>query len=81
MDDNQNPIAQPLVPYEWPNVGSGVFPGLVLYGDSTSKSTPGVYVNEFVELPAQASVTSAGQMLSQSAVMMLLAVVFGFFAL
>jgi len=48
MDDNNNPMAQPLVPYQWPNSGNGIYPGHELYGDSTFKSVSGSYVTKFV---------------------------------
>ena len=48
MDDEDFPIAQPAVPYAWPNDGSGIFPGLnTLYSeDCTSKKSPGLFVTE-----------------------------------
>jgi hypothetical protein len=52
MDDNMDPMAQPSVPYVWPNAGDGVFPGhSKLYGDDKStKAAPGLYVNEYVDV-------------------------------
>ena len=49
MDNESFPIAQPAVPYSWPNDGSGIFPGLkTLYeGDCKSKDAPGLFVTEF----------------------------------
>jgi hypothetical protein len=57
MDNNNNLTAQPLVPYEWPNTGGGVFPGHELYGGEPLKAAPGVYVNEVVgiEFPEDSS--------------------------
>ena len=43
MDDNNNPMAQPAVPYVWPNTESGIYPGhSKLYGDNDSKEIDGV---------------------------------------
>jgi hypothetical protein len=50
MEDNENPMAQPLVPYEWPNTGNGIFPGHELYDGRPLKAVPGVYVNEVVDI-------------------------------
>mmetsp|Transcript_12483 Transcript_12483/g.18167 ORF Transcript_12483/g.18167 Transcript_12483/m.18167 type:complete len:421 (-) Transcript_12483:100-1362(-) len=50
MDDNDILTAQPSVPYKWPNMDKGVFPGLNLYGKSPMKASPGVYVNEVVDI-------------------------------
>ncbi|CAB9509537.1 expressed unknown protein [Seminavis robusta] len=60
MDDNKNPIAQPLVPYEWPNAGNGIFPGHELYNGMRSKPAPGVYVNEVVEILEPAPTEAGG---------------------
>ena len=50
MDDNSDPMAQPAVPYVWPNSGDGIYPGHdVLYGDMESKDLPGVYTMESVQ--------------------------------
>lgn len=46
MDDNEDPMAQPLLPYTWPNSGDGIYPGLELYGGKPFKPAPGLYVNE-----------------------------------
>lgn len=54
MDDNMDPIAQPALPYKWPNSGeASIFPGLELYGDKPVKKAPGVYVNEVVDIDAE----------------------------
>ena len=48
MDDNNDPMAQPSVPYDWPNVAGGLFPGreqLYPAGECT-KPAPGLYVTE-----------------------------------
>lgn len=51
MDNNDDPMAQPQVPYKWPNSESGIYPGhTMLYGDSTSKEAPAPYVIEFVDV-------------------------------
>ena len=44
MDDNDDPMSQPAVPYAWPNSGNGIYPGYdVLYpGDLESKDVDGV---------------------------------------
>lgn len=50
-DDNAFPMAQPAVPYAWPNSGEGDFPGLEdLYPSATLgcvKQAPGLYATEF----------------------------------
>jgi len=48
MDDNTDPMAQPIVPYQWPNTGDGIFPGHEAYGNLMIKPVPGSYVTEFV---------------------------------
>lgn len=48
MDDNSDPMAQPCVPYRWPNAGDGIYPGHELYGDLMIKPAPGSYVTQFV---------------------------------
>jgi len=48
MADNANPMAQPLVPYAWPNTGKGLYPGLNLYNASATKAAPGLYITEVV---------------------------------
>jgi hypothetical protein len=50
MDDNTNPIAQPALPYDWPNAGEGLFPGHELYGGLPVKPTGGSYVTKFVAM-------------------------------
>jgi hypothetical protein len=50
MDDNDSLAAQPLVPYEWPSAGNGVFPGHQLYDGRPMKAAPGLYVNEVVDI-------------------------------
>ena len=58
MDDNSNPIAQPALPYQWPNSGKGLFPGHELYGGSPVKPVAGSYVTSFIAMLTDASVTS-----------------------
>ena len=41
MEDNNDPMAQPSVPYKWPNNGKGIYPGHELYGDKSIKPAPG----------------------------------------
>jgi hypothetical protein len=48
MDNNEDPMAQPAVPYKWPNSGNGIYPGHELYGDKLIKPAPGSYVTKFV---------------------------------
>jgi len=48
MDNNEDPMAQPAVPYKWPNSGDGIYPGHELYGDKMIKPAPGSYVTQFV---------------------------------
>lgn len=48
MDDNTSHVAQPKVPYEFPNSGTGNFPGLELYEGNFIKPAPGLYVTEYV---------------------------------
>lgn len=50
MDDNKDPIAQPAVPYKWPNAGDGIFPGHELYGDMLIKPAGGTYVTKYVAM-------------------------------
>jgi len=50
MDDNNDPIAQPAVPYKWPNAGDGIFPGHELYGDMLIKPAGGTYVTKYVAM-------------------------------
>jgi hypothetical protein len=50
MDNNADPMAQPLVPYKWPNSGNGSFPGLELYGNNIMKAAPGMYMNNAVNI-------------------------------
>ena len=49
MDDNSDPIAQPSVPYDWPNVAGGLFPDLgQLYpAAECTKPAPGLYATRF----------------------------------
>jgi len=63
MDDNENMIAQPKVPYNWPNSGKGIFPGHELYGDSNIKAAAGSYVTKFV---ARGKDSSGGSISSHS---------------
>lgn len=47
MDDNKDPMAQPAIPYEWPNKGENgsIFPGIAdLYGNADSKDGEFPYV-------------------------------------
>lgn len=56
MADNSDPMAQPALPYAWPNAGDGIYPGHArLYGDENSKPSPGLYVTEFFDLPPAAT--------------------------
>lgn len=57
MADNSDPMAQPALPYAWPNKGDGIYPGHArLYGaEADSKPSPGLYVTEFVDLPPAAT--------------------------
>jgi hypothetical protein len=50
MDDNKDPMAQPTVPYKWPNSGEGIFPGHELYGNLKMKPAAGSYVTKFVAM-------------------------------
>lgn len=53
MVDNDDPMAQPSVPYVWPNSGSGVYPGFeALYGDNDSKEIDGAFTMPDVEYVA-----------------------------
>jgi len=61
MDDNTDSMAQPAVPYVWPNSGSGLYPGhSMLYGDMGSKKAPGLYVTEFVDVKEPAPILGSG---------------------
>lgn len=70
MDNNTDPISQPVVPYVWPNSGSSnsIFPGhSMLYGDKGSKPSSGLYVTEFVDVPkesASAQATMSAQIIA-----------------
>ena len=60
MVDNDDPMAQPVVPYVWPNAGSGVYPGYeMLYGDVESKDIDGTYTMSDVEYVSVATPSSA----------------------
>jgi len=59
MDDNSDPMAQPIVPYQWPNAGDGIYPGHELYGDLMIKPAPGIYVTQFVGAGSTAGSTSS----------------------
>jgi hypothetical protein len=48
MDDNNSTMAQPVVPYKWPNSGDGIYPGHELYGKYKVKPVAGSYVTKFV---------------------------------
>jgi hypothetical protein len=48
MMDNDDPISQPKVPYEWPNSGKGLFPGFELYDDMPYRMATGSYVTEYL---------------------------------
>lgn len=51
MDDENDPMAQPSVPYQWPNEGKGIYPGHELYGEMMIKPAAGSYVTKFVAAP------------------------------
>lgn len=57
MEDNEDPMAQPIVPYEWPNSGDGIFPGKELYDGLLFKPVPGNYVTKFVAAGSKPSTT------------------------
>ena len=48
MDNNEDHMAQPALPYKWPNSGKGIYPGHELYGKSMIKPATGQYVTKFV---------------------------------
>jgi len=50
MQDENDPISQPAVPYVWPNSAAGLFPGLELYNGKLIKPAAGSYVMEYVAL-------------------------------
>lgn len=50
MDNNEDHMAQPALPYKWPNSGKGIYPGHELYGKSMIKPATGQYVTKFVAL-------------------------------
>ena len=66
MEDNSDQIAQPAVPYKWPNAGDGIFPGHELYGGLNVKPAAGSYVTKFVAVlsedpkPSAASTSFVG---------------------
>jgi len=64
MDDNSDPMAQPLVPYKWPNSGDGIYPGHEAYGGLMIKPVSGSYVTKFVAMgstvPAPVEVSMNG---------------------
>lgn len=60
MDDNTDQIAQPAVPYMWPNSGNGIYPGHELYGESSMKPAPGLYVTRFVAESTDGTGTTSG---------------------
>ena len=67
MDDNSDPMAQPIVPYQWPNAGDGIYPGHELYSGLAVKPAAGTYVTKFVLLqeeeaqPADSSLDGANK--------------------
>lgn len=70
MTDNTDPMAQPSVPYVWPNSGDGIYPGKELYGDLKIKPAPGTYVTEFVaigSIPPATTETSSSESTESSA--------------
>jgi len=78
MDDNTNSIAQPAVPYKWPNSGTGIFPGLQLYGGAQLKPVAGSYVTKYVakvivtgKQPSSTSAASFITGITSSAVMII----------
>jgi len=52
MIDNSDPMSQPIVPYQWPNAGDGLYPGKELYDGKRIKPAAGSYVTELVALPS-----------------------------
>ena len=48
MEENDNVMSQPMVPYKWPNCDSGLYPGHDLYDEQDYKQVDGVYVLEKV---------------------------------
>jgi hypothetical protein len=64
MNDNSDPVAQPKVPYEFPNSGEGIYPGLNLYEGYMIKPVPGHYVTEFVasETPVNNNTNAASNL-------------------
>jgi len=60
MDDNNDSMAQPAVPYKWPNSGDGLYPGHELYGDLMIKPAEGSYVTEFVAKGSVSASTASG---------------------
>ena len=50
MDNNSDPMAQPIVPYQWPNAGDRIYPGHELYSGLAIKPAAGTYVTKFVLL-------------------------------
>lgn len=60
MIDNDDPMSQPVVPYKWPNSGSGSYPGHELYGGLAMKPVDGVYVTDKVTSVNPSSTSGAG---------------------
>ncbi len=52
MNNEDDPMSQPAIPYVWPTDGSSIFPGFGdLYpSDKCTKSAPGKYVTEIAGL-------------------------------
>jgi hypothetical protein len=75
MDDNNDPMAQPSVPYVWPNSGDGIYPGHELYGDLMMKPAPGSYVTEFVAAGSTPPASGATRMSASMALAGALSVV------
>lgn len=48
MEDENDPMSQPKVPYSWPNAGQGIFPGHELYNGKPMKPVAGQYVMALV---------------------------------
>jgi hypothetical protein len=62
MDDNNDTMAQPAVPYKWPNSGKGLYPGHELYGDYMAKPAPGSYVTRFVAVASSSHSSKSSKM-------------------
>ena len=62
MENNEDLMSQPAVPYQWPNSGTekSIFPGLELYEDMAVKPAAGSYVMEYVALKSVTSGATSG---------------------